>query len=64
MSPRCALGRIQIDEVDVEQAKEDGWRKHGILVVRPDDPRLGWIEQKIIRDIGRKLYGQSEAGRG
>lgn len=57
--PRCALASVQINHADAEQAKRDGWNKHGILVVKQDDPRLGWFEQKCILEIGMKLYGRA-----
>lgn len=57
-NPRCTLGVMQLKQMDVEEVKRDGWNKHGILVVRADDERLGWIEQKVILEIGKRLYGQ------
>lgn len=60
-TPRCALGAMQLKQMDVEEVKRDGWNRHGILVVRADDARLGWIEQKVIIEIGKRLYGQKGA---
>lgn len=56
--PRCALAGIQVKQIDTEEIKADGFNNHGILVVRVDDPRLGWIERKIVEDLGKKLYGK------
>lgn len=56
-SPRCALSSAIPVPIDTEEVKRDGWHNHGILVVRADDQRLGWIERQIIEQIGRKLYG-------
>lgn len=57
-TPRCTLGSIAINPMDTEEVKRNGFNNHGILVVHVDDPRLGWIEQKVIADVGRKLYGK------
>lgn len=58
---RCALGAMQLKQMDVEKVKRDGWIKHGILVVRADDERLNWVEQKFINEIGDLLYGEKGA---
>jgi len=58
-SPRCALARFVPTQMDVEEIKRDGWREHQILVVRPSDHRLTWIERQIIEAIGRRLYGRA-----
>ena len=29
----------------------------GILVVGVEDPRLTWVEQKLLEDLGNRLYG-------
>lgn len=57
--PSCALSRIQVEQMNTEEVKRDGFNQHGILVVHVDDPRLGWIERKILSDVGQKLYGRS-----
>lgn len=57
-APTCTLARIIAEPMDIEYIKAQSWRDHGILVVSADDPRLGWVEQKIIIEIGRKLYGK------
>lgn len=56
--PRCALGRLLPNSIDVEKEKADGWNDHRILVVRVNDDRLSWIEQQIVAQIGAKLYGE------
>jgi hypothetical protein len=56
--PRSHLGRHQDTPIDTETAKRAGWREHGILVVAEQDPRLTWSEQKIVRQLGTRLYGQ------
>jgi len=55
-TPHCALAAFIPETMDVEEVKKNGWNDHRILVVRADDPRLGWIERQIIEQIGQKLY--------
>lgn len=40
-----------------EMIKRDGWRSQGVLVVSADDARLTWPERELVRQLGRKLYG-------
>lgn len=61
--PRCALRAFVPETMDLEEIKRDGWNNHRILVVRPDDPRIGWIERQIIEQIGEKLYRHRRASR-
>ena len=56
LPPRCNLGRFIPEQMDVETIKAEGWREHRILVVRPDDPRLTWMESQILEQIGKRLY--------
>jgi len=42
---------------DIDEIKRDGWKKHRILVVSADDPRIGWVERKLIEQLGDNLYG-------
>ena len=42
--------------------KRTGWRKHGILVVAEQDPRLTWPERELVRQLGAKLYGRRPEG--
>jgi hypothetical protein len=61
---RSYLGSHQSGPIDAEAEKRTGWRKHGILVVAEQDPRLTWPERELVRQLGAKLYGQRpEAGR-
>jgi hypothetical protein len=41
-----------------EQVKREGWRELGLLVVSPEDERLGWPERELVRQLGEKLYGK------
>jgi hypothetical protein len=43
-----------------EEVKREGWREQGVLVVATDDNRLSWPERQLIRQLGEKLYGNSE----
>ena len=54
---RSYLGRYQHKRIDVDAEKRDGWRSHGILVVKANDARLTWPERELVRQLGRKLYG-------
>jgi hypothetical protein len=54
---RSHLGRHQPVRIDPEAEKRTGWRRHGILVVGEEDPRLSWAERELIRQLGAKLYG-------
>ena len=50
-----------------DDVKRDGWRDQNILVVAADDQRLSWPERELVRQLGKKLYGdnrQQEAGHG
>lgn len=60
--PQCALGRVQINEMDAEQVKRDGWQKQRILVVAEDDRRLDFVERELVRQIGDRLYGETRRG--
>lgn len=62
LPPRCTLARFIPTQVDTEEIKADGWNTHKILVVRLDDPRIGWIERQIIQQVGDKLYGRRARG--
>ena len=43
-----------------ERIKRDGWREQNILVVSADDQRLTWPERELVRQLGEKLYGQTQ----
>jgi hypothetical protein len=61
---RSQLGRHQPKRIDAEAEKRAGWRRHGILVIAEQDPRLTSPEQELVRKLGAKLFGQrSEDGR-
>jgi hypothetical protein len=55
---RSYLGRHQPNQIDSEAEKRTGWRRHGILVVAEQDPRLSWPERELIRHLGARLYGR------
>jgi hypothetical protein len=56
--------RHQPKSIDHEAEKRASCRRHGILVVAEQDPRLSWPERELVRQVGIKLYGErSEAGR-
>ena len=59
---RSHLGRLQPKRIDPEAEKRTGWRRHGILVVAEQDPRLSWPERELIRQLGVKLYGERAEG--
>ena len=59
---RSHLGPHQAKPVDPEAEKRAGWRKHGILVVAEQDPRLTWPERELVRQLGAKLYGRRPEG--
>lgn len=56
--PRCTLERFIPTQMDVEEAKRDGWNQHRILVISADDPRINWMERQVIEQIGQRLYGR------
>jgi hypothetical protein len=58
VSARSYLGRYQPNRIDVDAEKRTGWREHGILVVKADDPDLTWPERELVKQLGRKLYGE------
>ena len=55
---RSYLGRHQPNQIDSEAEKRTGWRRHGILVLAEQDPRLSWPERELIRQLGARLYGR------
>jgi hypothetical protein len=59
---RSHLGRHQPKSIDPEAEKRTGWRRHGILVIAEQDPRLRWPEGELIRQLGAKLYGRRLGG--
>lgn len=62
--PRCTLARFQPETMDIEEVKRDGWQQHGILVINIDDPRLRWIEQQVLRQLGDRIYPANGGHRG
>jgi hypothetical protein len=58
---RRHLGFHQVTLIDTETAKRTGWRRHGILVVAEQDPRLTRSERELVRQLGDKLYGQQRS---
>jgi hypothetical protein len=59
---RSCLARHQPERIDAEEEKRTGWRRHGILVVSEQDPRLNWPERELVRQLGAKLYGRRSGG--
>ena len=59
---RSQLGRHQPKRIDAEAEKRTGWRRHGILVIAEQDPRLTWPERELIRQLGVRLYGAGPGG--
>lgn len=59
---RCPLGRLQPQTTDLEVVKRIGWQQDHILVVKEDDERLDFVEKKIVRRIGERLYGGKRHG--
>lgn len=55
---RCPLGRLQPQITDLDAIKEQGWRDQNILVVNAEDKRLDYLERKLVRRIGERLYGK------
>ncbi len=51
------IGHKVASPIDAEAEKRRGWRQLGILVVGVGDPRLTWVEQKLLEDLGNRLYG-------
>ena len=51
------IGQKVSSPIDAEAEKRRGWRQLGILVVGVEDPRLTWVEQKLLEDLGNRLYG-------
>lgn len=42
-----------------EALRRRAWHDHGTLVINVDDPRLNWMHEQVIRQIGQKLYGET-----
>jgi len=62
---RCPLGRLQANQKpDPEDVKKQGWKEQRILVISPEDERLDWYEQQLLRNIGDRLYGEEGGQRG
>ena len=47
---------------DPERVRRDGWKEQKLLAVSLDDDRLTWPERELIKQLGEKLYGKSDAG--
>ena len=54
---RCAVARLVPGPVDAEEIKRDGGREQHILVVNEADERLDFVERKLVRRLGERLYG-------
>lgn len=63
-SPRSCLANLQPAHRDVDEEKRNGWKKHRILVVAENDPKLGWPEREMIKHLAEKLFGQQSRKRG
>jgi hypothetical protein len=37
------------------ELKRAGWRRHGILIIAERNPRLGWSERELVRQLGARL---------
>lgn len=59
-APRGFGGRRR----DADTVKREGWREQGVLVVSAEDPRLTWPERELVRQLGRRLYGDPKDGTG
>lgn len=58
-APRGFGGRRR----DPDSIKREGWHEQGVLVVSADDPRLTWPDRELVRQLGRKLYGERKQER-
>lgn len=47
---------------DPERVRREGWKERKLLAVSLDDDRLTWPERELIKQLGEKLYGKSDAG--
>jgi hypothetical protein len=61
---RSHLGRHQPKRIDAEAEKRAGGRRHGILVIAEQDPRLTSPQQELVRQLAAKLYGQRRVAPG
>lgn len=43
--------------MNTETVKRNGWINQHILVISPDDERLGVFERELVQTIGNRLYG-------
>lgn len=51
------LGRMQPVPMNTEAVKRSGWLQQHILVISPEDERLGVFERELVQAIGDRLYG-------
>jgi hypothetical protein len=52
------MGRGVARPIDKEAEKRRGWRNLGIFVVDISDQRLSWADQKLVEELGDRLYGK------
>ena len=52
------IGHKVVSPIDAEAEKRRGWRELEILVIGADDARLTWVEQKLLEELGARLYGK------
>lgn len=45
---------------EIEAKCRIAWREQGVALLSPDDDRLTWDQQEIIRQAAEKLYGKRE----
>lgn len=57
-SPKCPLGAIQLQPMDIDAIKREAWLTQGILIISKHDVRLGWDEAQLVKNLGDKLYGR------
>ena len=48
---------------EIEALRRQAWHRQGVAALRPDDDRLTWDQQEIIRQAAEKLYGKRERDR-
>ena len=48
------------DRQSPEHIKRQGWQAQRVLVIDANDERLTWPERELIRQLGERLYGETQ----
>lgn len=55
------LGRSSLSDEELAALRSKAWRRQGLLIVSPSDPRLNFCEANMVRRVAERLYGEDSS---